>query len=53
MMAGMESEARAQAAEVLRINSNFSLEQYAKANPLKNRTDLDRVVEAMRKAGLK
>jgi adenylate cyclase len=54
MMAGMESEARAQAAEVLRINPNFSLEQYAKANPLKNRTDLrDRTIEPLRKAGLK
>jgi hypothetical protein len=53
MLAGRESEARAQAAGVLRINPNFSLEQYAKANLAKNRTDLDRAVEAMHKAGLK
>ena len=54
MLAGRESEARAQAAGVLRINPNFSLEQYAKASPLKNQTDLkERVIEPLRKAGLK
>jgi hypothetical protein len=54
MMAGKESEARAEAAEVLRINPNFSLEQYANSNPTKNRTDfMERVIEPLRKAGLK
>jgi adenylate cyclase len=54
MLAGREAEARAEAAEVLRINPNFSFEQYAKALPFKNRTDLmERVIEPLRKAGLK
>jgi tetratricopeptide (TPR) repeat protein len=54
VLTGKESEARAEAAEVLRINPEFSLEQYAKANPMKNRTDfMDRYIEPLRKAGLK
>lgn len=53
-MAGRESEARVQSAEVLRIDPNFSLEQYAKATPLKNQSDLmNREIEPLRKAGLK
>jgi tetratricopeptide (TPR) repeat protein len=53
MMAGKESEARAQAAEVRRINPNFSLERYAKASPFKQKNDLmDREIEPLRKAGL-
>jgi adenylate cyclase len=43
---GRDEEARAEAAEVLRINPNFSLEKFVKrANP--------RMVSALRKAGLK
>ncbi len=43
---GRDQDARAQAAEVLRINPNFSLERFAKrAGP--------KLVEALRKAGLK
>ncbi len=54
MLAGMEAEARAEAAEVLRISPNFSVEQYAKALPWKNPRDLmERLVEPLRKAGLK
>jgi adenylate cyclase len=54
MLAGREPEARAEAAEVLRISPNFSLERYANSNPLKNRTDLMQlVIEPLRKAGLK
>jgi tetratricopeptide (TPR) repeat protein len=53
-LAGKEPEARAEAAEVLIINPNFSLEQFANSYPMKNRTDLmDRWVEPLRKAGLK
>jgi len=48
-----EEEARAEAAEVLRIHPKFSLEHYAKTLPLKNQTDTERVVDALRKAGLK
>jgi len=52
-MAGQEQEARAAAAEVLKINPKFSLEQYAKTLYFKNKSDTDRTLEALRKAGLK
>jgi adenylate cyclase len=53
VLAGKEAEARAEAAEILRINPNFSLEQFAKTTPMKNQTDLiDRWIEPLRKAGL-
>jgi adenylate cyclase len=52
-MSGQEQEARAAAAEVLKINPKFSLEQYAKTLYFKNKTDTDRTIEAVRKAGLK
>jgi adenylate cyclase len=50
---GREEDARAAAAEVLRINPTFSLERWAKTHMYKNQADIDRVVEALRKAGLK
>jgi adenylate cyclase len=54
MLAGRESEARAEAVEVLRINPNFSLEKFVNSSPMKNRTDLmTRFIEPLRKAGLK
>lgn len=54
VLAGKEAEARTKAAEVLRINPNFSLEQFAKTTPTKNQADLmDRWIEPLRKAGLK
>jgi len=54
MLAGRESEARAEAAEVLRINPNFSTEKFANSSPMKNRTDLMTFfIEPLRKAGLK
>jgi adenylate cyclase len=52
-MAGQEQEARAAAAEVLKINPKFSLEQYAKTLYFKNKSDTDRTLEALHKAGLK
>jgi predicted Zn-dependent protease len=54
MLAGKESEALAESAEVVRIAPSFSLEQYAKGQPWKNETDFKvRVVEPLRRAGLK
>jgi adenylate cyclase len=50
---GRDKEARAEAEEVLRINPKFSLDYYAKTVPLKDRSQIDKVVNAMRKAGLK
>jgi tetratricopeptide (TPR) repeat protein len=49
---GREEEARAAAAEVLRINPKFSLERYAQILPF-IQPIADRVVEDLRRAGLK
>jgi len=49
---GREEEARAAAAEILRINPKFSLERYAKILPF-TKPVADRIVEDLRKAGLK
>ncbi|MDH3573436.1 MAG: tetratricopeptide repeat protein [Desulfobacteraceae bacterium] len=52
-MSGMEEEARAQAAEVIRIQPKFSLEKWAKRITYKNQEDKERLISALRKAGLK
>jgi adenylate cyclase len=48
-----QQDAAAEADEVLRINPKYSLESYAKTLPYKNKTDLERHIAALRKAGLK
>ena len=51
---GREKEARAEAAEVLRIDPKFSLDNYAKTSlSYKDQSVNDRIVAALRKAGLK
>jgi len=50
---GREEEARAAAAEVLRIDPNFSLEMTKAASPYKDPVILERQLAALRKAGLK
>jgi adenylate cyclase len=50
---GRDEEARAEAEQVLKINPKFSLEYFAKTIPSKNQAQIDRYVEALRKAGLK
>jgi adenylate cyclase len=45
-------EARAQAAEVLRINPEFSVKQREKTLPYKNHADLERYLDGLRKSGL-
>jgi len=52
-MMGREKEARAEAAEVIRINPNFSLDYHAKSIPGKDRSRIDNYINALRKAGLK
>jgi adenylate cyclase len=52
-MMGREKEARAEAAEVLRINPKFSVDLWAKSPLYKDQSETDKVVNAMRKAGLK
>jgi adenylate cyclase len=49
---GGEEEARAAAAELLRVNPKFSLERYAKILPF-TKPVADRIIEDLRKAGLK
>jgi len=50
---GGEAEARKEATEVLRINPKFTVESFMKKTPYKNPSDRDRVVQGLRKAGLK
>jgi tetratricopeptide (TPR) repeat protein len=52
-LAGREEEARAAAAEVLRINPKFSLEHVVKTLPFKNKADTELHIDSLRKAGLK
>jgi adenylate cyclase len=52
-MMGREKEARAEAAEVLRINPKFSLDYFAKALPFKDQKITNNLIDALRKAGLK
>jgi len=48
-----EEEARTEAAEVLKIDPKFSLARAKKTWPHKNQFQLERVIESLRKAGLK
>jgi adenylate cyclase len=49
---GREKEARAEAAEALRINPKFSLENHAKGIPFKDQSTPDKYIGNLRKAGL-
>jgi adenylate cyclase len=50
---GQAAEARAEAAEVLRLNPKFSLEIHKQRMPIKDPAVLERHIAALRKAGLK
>ena len=50
---GREEEARAEAAEVLRLNPKFSVDAYAKRLLFKDQSLTDKYIDALRKAGLK
>ncbi len=51
---GREKEARAEVEEILRINPKFSLDYFAKTStPYKDQSEVDKIVNALRKAGLK
>ena len=52
-MMGREKEARAEAEEVLRINPKFSLDYFAKTLSYKDQAQNDKIINALRKAGLK
>ena len=53
MYAGREDEARATVAEIHRIDPNYSLEKFSKFYPVKEGPERDRLIDALRKAGLK
>jgi adenylate cyclase len=53
IMMGHEEEARAEAAEVLKINPNFSVDSWAESLVFRDQSDTDRIVNALRKTGLK
>lgn len=50
--AGRQEEARTQAAEVLRINPKYNIKKAARTSPYKNKVDLERYKDGLRKAGL-
>jgi adenylate cyclase len=50
---GREEEARAEVAELLRINPHFSIDRFLKGMPFKNQAENDRLADALYKAGLK
>ena len=52
MLAGYEAEGRAAAAEVLKVYPGFSLDQYARTLPFKNRSKVDIEIAALRQTGL-
>ena len=49
-MMGREKEARAEGAEVLRINPKFSLDSYAKKLAYKDQSQADKLIDALRKS---
>jgi TolB-like protein/Tfp pilus assembly protein PilF len=53
IMMGREQDARAEAAEVIRINPKFSVDSYAKRLVSRDQSAIDNIVESLRKAGLK
>lgn len=50
---GKDAEARVEAAEILRLNPNFSLEVHKQRAPIKDQAVVERQLAALRKAGLK
>jgi adenylate cyclase len=50
---GKEQEARTEAREVMRINPKFSVDEWERTMPFKNRADKDLFIAALRKAALK
>ena len=50
---GREEEARAEAAEILRLSPQFSLETWSQSLPVRDPKELERHVNNARKAGLR
>ena len=52
-MMDREKEAHAEAEAILRINPKFSVDKYAKQFLMKDQSEMDKIVNALHKAGLK
>lgn len=52
-MMGLEKEAQAEASEVLRLKPKFSVDYFAKVCGYKDRTETEKIITALRQAGLK
>jgi adenylate cyclase len=52
-LSGRDENARAEAAEVLRIQPKYSLESFQKRCAYKKKADCERFIDALRKAGIK
>jgi TolB-like protein/Flp pilus assembly protein TadD len=50
---GREKQARAEAEEILRINPKFSVDHWKIVAPYKDSSEVDKIANALRKAGLK
>jgi adenylate cyclase len=50
---GREEEARHQAVELLRVDPTFSLDKYSEIHTMKDKTEAERFIADLRKAGLK
>jgi TolB-like protein/Tfp pilus assembly protein PilF len=53
ILTGRDESAHAAAAEVLKINPTFSVERYGRALPFKDKSQIDIMMNALRRAGLK
>ena len=51
-MMGLEKKAQAEASEVLRLKPRFSLDYFAKVLGYKDQTETEKIITALRKAGL-
>jgi len=50
---GMDEKAHVAAEQLLRLNPNFSIEAFRKSLPFKDPTDIDLLIGALQKAGVK
>ncbi len=52
-MMGLEKEAQSEAGEVMKLNPKFSLDYLAKVSGFKDQSERDKIIDALRQAGLK
>jgi hypothetical protein len=52
-MMGRDKDAQSEVEEVRRLNPKYSVDYFAKISPYKDQTETDKIIDALRKAGLK